>query len=94
MKSQRESKGIVLSFFNLDARWWCVVNVAPRPLYPRERYPVTIVQEAGWAPGPIWTSAENLAPTVPDRPARGGSLHQLRNPAHSTKQYAANPRKP
>ena len=28
---------------------------------PRER-PVPIVQEAGWAPGPVWTGAENLAP--------------------------------
>ena len=28
------------------------------------------VQEAGWAPGPVWTDAENLAPTgirSPDR---------------------------
>jgi hypothetical protein len=24
---------------------------------------VTIVQEAGWAPGPVWTGAENLGPT-------------------------------
>jgi hypothetical protein len=24
---------------------------------------VPIVQEAGWAPGPIWTGAENFAPT-------------------------------
>ena len=34
--------------------------------------PVPIVQEAGWAPGPVWT-AENLAPTgirSPDRPVR------------------------
>jgi hypothetical protein len=23
--------------------------------------PVPIVQEAGWAPGPVWTCAENLA---------------------------------
>jgi len=23
---------------------------------------VPIVQEAGWAPGPVWTCAENLAP--------------------------------
>jgi hypothetical protein len=29
------------------------------------------VQEAGWAPRPVWTGAENLAPTgirSPDRP--------------------------
>ena len=24
--------------------------------------PVPIVQEAGWAPGPVWTGAVNLAP--------------------------------
>ena len=25
--------------------------------------PVPIVQEAGWAPGPVWTGAENLVHT-------------------------------
>ena len=25
--------------------------------------PVPIVQEAGWAPGPVWTGAANLAPS-------------------------------
>jgi hypothetical protein len=38
---------------------------------------VPIVQEAGWAPGPVWTCAKNLAPTgirSPDRPARSQSL--------------------
>jgi len=24
------------------------------------KYPVSIVWEAGWAPGPVWTGAENL----------------------------------
>jgi hypothetical protein len=34
--------------------------------------PGPIVLEAGWAPGPVWTGAENLASTgirSPDRPA-------------------------
>ena len=47
--------------------------------------PVPIVQEAGWASGPAWTGAENLAPTglrSPDRPARRQSLYRLRYPAH------------
>ena len=38
--------------------------------------PVPIVQEAGWAPGPVWTGEENLASTgirSPDRPARSQS---------------------
>ena len=57
-----------------------VVNTTPRPLYPRGKDPVPIVQEAGWAPGPVWTGAENLASTgirSPDRPARSESLYRL-----------------
>jgi hypothetical protein len=38
------------SFFNLGAKWMSVVNTTPRPLYHHERYPLPIVQEAGWAP--------------------------------------------
>ena len=59
---------------------------APAALNPRER-PVPIVQEAGWAPGPVWTGAENLVPTgirSPDRPARSQLLYGLRYPANST----------
>ena len=44
----------------------------PAALYPGKD-PVPIVQEAGWAPGPVWTGAKNLAPfgiRVPDHPAR------------------------
>jgi hypothetical protein len=38
---------LLYSFFNLGARWGWVVNATPRSLYPRERDPVPIVQEAG-----------------------------------------------
>jgi hypothetical protein len=41
--------------------------------------PVPIVQEAGWAAGPVWTVAGNLAPTgirSPDPPARSESLYR------------------
>ena len=43
--------------------------------------PVPTVQETRWAPGPVWTGAENVAPTgirSPDRPACSESLYQLR----------------
>jgi len=36
-----------------------------------------------WAPGPVWTCAENLAPTEirsPDRPARSESLYRMNYP--------------
>ena len=52
-------------------------------LFIQEQVP--IVQEAGWAPGPVWTGAENLAPIgirSLDGPARGQSLYRLRYPAH------------
>jgi len=42
--------------------------------------PLPILQEFGWASGPVWTGAENLAPTgirSPDRPARRQSLTGL-----------------
>ena len=53
-------------------------------LTPRKD-PVPIVQEAGWASGPVWTGAENLAATgirSPDRPALRQSLYRLRYPTH------------
>jgi len=34
----------------------------PTPFTPGKD-PVPIVQKAGWAPGPVWTGAKNLAPT-------------------------------
>jgi hypothetical protein len=42
--------------------------------------PLPIVQEAGWAPGPVWTGEESVALTgipSPDRPARSESLYRL-----------------
>jgi hypothetical protein len=34
----------------------------PRLLFTPTKYPVPNVQEVGWAPGPVWTGAENLHP--------------------------------
>ena len=33
----------------------------PASIYPRED-PVPIVQEAGWAPGPVWTGRKISSP--------------------------------
>ena len=44
---------------------------------------VPIVQEAGWAPGPVWIGVENLDYTgirYPDLPARSESLYRLSYP--------------
>ena len=43
----------------LDAGGWST----PSPVrFTPGKDPVPIVQEAGWAPVPVWTVAENLAP--------------------------------
>ena len=47
--------------------------------------PVLTVQEAGWAPGPVRTGEENIAPIrirYPDRPVCSQSLHGLSYTAH------------
>jgi len=48
------------SFFNPGARWggWST----PRPgRFTPGKDPVLGVQQAGWAPKPVWTGTENLA---------------------------------
>jgi len=76
------SSGIALLFSltsALDEGGWST----PRPgRFIPGKDPVPVVQEAGWAGGPVRTGAENLAPTgirSPDRPASSESLYRLRN---------------
>ena len=70
-------------FFNLGATPDWVVIATTRPLCPRERDPVPVVQEVGWTPGRVWTSAEYLALTgirSPDRQASSEcALHRHKN---------------
>jgi len=63
MKTGRGVEIKIYSLFNLGAGWRCVVNVTRRARYPRERDPVPIVEEAGWATGPVRRGVENLAPS-------------------------------
>ena len=83
--AHRGSRGIALPFLDHGTRRGWGVSVTPRPLFTPGKDPVPIVQEAGWSPGPVWTGAENLAPTgirSPDPLARSQSLYRLRCPTH------------
>ena len=62
--AHRGSRGIALPFHDHGTRWgvWGA-SVTSRPLFTPGKDLVPILQEAGWAPGPVWTGAENLAPT-------------------------------
>ena len=65
-----------------------VINATPRPLYPWERDPVPMVQEAGWAPGPVWTGSESFTHTgiqSPDCSARNELLYRLSYPGQALK---------
>ena len=59
--AQRVGRSIALLFHDRGTRKGYVVSSTPRPYFTLGRDPVRIVQEAGWAPGPVWT-AEILAP--------------------------------
>jgi hypothetical protein len=57
----------------LDMRGWSTPR-SGRFIPAKVKLP--IVSEAAWTAGPVWTGAENLAPTgirYPARPARGES---------------------
>jgi hypothetical protein len=60
--AHRERRGIALPFHDHGTRRGWGVSVTPRLLFTPGKEPVPIVQEAGWAPGPVWTGMENLAP--------------------------------
>jgi len=65
----------------LDGSVW--VNATSQPLYTWEGDAVSIVQEAGWASGPVSKGVKNLAPIriqPPDRPVCSQSLHPLCSP--------------
>jgi len=49
-----------------------VVSSMPWPHFTPGKYPVPILQEAGWAPGPVLTGGKSRSDQVstPDRPAR------------------------
>jgi hypothetical protein len=83
--AQRVGRSIALLFHGLGTRRGLVVRSTHRPHFTPGRDPVPIVEEAGWAPEPVWTGAENIAPTgirSPDRPARSQSLYRLSYPVH------------
>jgi hypothetical protein len=80
-------RGIALLFHDRGNRRERVVSIRPWPYLTPGKDPVPIVQEAGWAPGPVWTGGKSR-PTgfrSPDRPTRSQSLYRLSYPAHHLK---------
>ena len=82
--SQRVGRGIALLFYDRGTRKGWVVSSTPRPHFTPGINPVPIVQEAGWAPGPVWTGGKTRPhrDSIPDCPAHSQSLYRLSYPAH------------
>ena len=74
--AQRVGRGIALLFHDRGTRRGWLVNSTPWPHFTPREEPVTIVQEAGCAPGLVWTGGKSR----PNRdwiPAHSQSLYRL-----------------
>jgi hypothetical protein len=65
IRLQKESRGIVVFFLFLCARWGWVFNVTPRQIYPLEINSLFILQKGSRAPGLVWTGAEKRRTLTP-----------------------------
>jgi len=61
-----------------------VVSSTPRPRFTPGKNTLPILQEAEWAPWPVWTSGKYRPhrDSIPYRPARSQSLYRLSYPDH------------
>ena len=71
--AQRVGRGIALLFHDRGTRRvgeWSAAR--PGRTLPPGKIPVSILQEAGWAPGPVWTGGKSRShrDSIPDRAAR------------------------
>ena len=66
-------------------RGW-VISSTPWPHFTPGKEPVTILQDAGWALGSVWTGGKSRPnrDSIPDRPALSQSLYWLSYPATSS----------
>ena len=75
--AQRVGRGIALLFHDRGTGIWWVVSSTPRPHFTLGKDPVPIVQEAVWAPGPVWTDGKSRPhrDSIPNHPAPNQSLY-------------------
>ena len=83
--AQRVCRDIALLFHDPSTRRGWVVSSTPQPCYNTRKDLVSIVQEAGWAPGLVWTGRKSRPhrDLIPDHPARSQSLYRLSYLAHN-----------
>ena len=84
--AQRVGRAIALLFHDRGTRRGWVVSSTPRPHFTPRKDPVPILQEARWAPGPVWTGGKSRPQrdSIPDRPACSQSLYRLSYHSHNS----------
>jgi len=86
--AQRVGRGIALLFHDHGTRRGWVVSSTPRPHFTPGKNLVPIVQEAGWAPGPVWAGGKSRPrrDSIPDLAARssGAIATELPGPPTAT----------
>jgi len=87
--AQRVGRVIALVFHDRGTRRGWVVSSTPWPHFTPGKEPVSIVQEAGWASGPVWMGGKSRPhrDSIPDRPAPSQSLYWLSYRAHCSLVY-------
>ena len=83
--AQRVGRSIALLFYDRGTRRGWMVSNTPRPHFTTGKDQVPILQEAGWAPGPIWTGGKSRPhrDSIPDLLAPSQSLYRLSYRAHN-----------
>jgi len=81
---QRVGRGIALLFHDRGTRRGWVVSSTLRPHFTSGKDSVPILQEVGWAAGPVWTGGKSRPHrnSIPDPPSRSQSLYWLSYPTH------------
>ena len=87
--AQGVGRGIALLFHDRSTRRGWVVSSTPRPHFTPGKDPVSILQEARWASGPVWTGVKSRPhrDSIPDRPARSQPLFRLSYRVHIVFEY-------
>jgi len=77
--AQRVGRGIALLLHDRSTRRGRVDSSTSWPHFTPGRHLVPILQEAGWAPGPVWTGGKSRPSrdSIPGRPTRSHLLYRL-----------------
>jgi hypothetical protein len=87
--AQGVGRGVALFFHGRGTRRRRVVSNTPRSHFNPRKDPVPILQEAEWAPVPVWTGGKSHPHRDPilDIPARSQSLYRLSYSSHILIRY-------